>query len=80
MPPHSAAFILFSVSAVLTLLVCDTAAGLASGLAGSLALAATAILRALAKILGFNSLNMLHDRTSKIYLLLNYSTYIKQSQ
>ena len=74
MPPNSAAFILFCVLVALALLVCDAAAGLASGLAGSLALAATAILRALAKILGFNSLNMLHDRTSKLILLLNYST------
>ena len=60
MPPHSAAFILFSVLFALALLVSDTAAGLASGLAGSLALAATAILRALAKILSFDSLNVLH--------------------
>ena len=80
MPPHAAAFILFSVRLAFALLVCNTAAGLASGLAGSLALAATAILCALAKILGFNSLNMLHDWTSKIYLLLNYSTYKIQCQ
>ena len=36
---------------VFTLLVGDAAAGLASGLAGSLALAAAAVLSALAKIL-----------------------------
>ena len=60
MPPLSAAFILFCVRLAFALLVCNTAAGLASGLAGSLALAATAILCALAKILGFNSLDVLH--------------------
>jgi hypothetical protein len=45
---------------VLALLICDTAAGLAGRLARGLAFAATAILCAVAKIAGFNSLNMLH--------------------
>ena len=43
------------------LLVCDTAAGLACGLAGSLAFAATAVLCGLAKILGSESLDVLHE-------------------
>ena len=41
----------------LALLVSDTAAGLASGLAGSLALAAATVLCALAEILGFQGLD-----------------------
>ena len=44
----------------LALLISDTAAGLASGLARGLALAATAVLCALAKILGLDGLNTLH--------------------
>ena len=44
----------------LALLVSDTAAGLASGLAGSLALAATAVLCAFAQITSFDSLNVFH--------------------
>ena len=42
----------------LALLVCDAAAGLASGLARGLALAATALL--FAKILGLNGLDVFH--------------------
>ena len=45
---------------VLALLICNTTAGLASGLAGSLALAASAVLCALAEILSLDSLDMLH--------------------
>ena len=45
---------------VLALLICNSAAGLASGLAGSLALAATAVLCAVAKILCIQGLNTLH--------------------
>ena len=48
----------------LALLVSDTAAGLASGLARGLAFAATAVLSALAKILGFDCLDVLHNNTS----------------
>ena len=44
----------------LALLVSNTAAGLASRLAGSLALAATAVLCAVAQITGLDSLDMLH--------------------
>ena len=46
---------------VLALLVCDTAAGLASGLARSLAFAATAVLCAFAEITSFDGFNMLHN-------------------
>ena len=45
----------------LALLICDAAAGLASGLAGSLAFAATAILRALTQIAGFDGQNVFHS-------------------
>ena len=44
----------------LALLVSDAAAGLASRLAGSLALTASAVLCTLAKVLGLDSLDMLH--------------------
>ena len=47
---------------VLALLVCDTAAGLAGALAGSLALAASAVLCALAEIACLDSLDMLHNK------------------
>ena len=47
------------------LLICNAAAGLASRLAGGLALAASAVLCALAKVLGFNSLDMLHNKPPK---------------
>ena len=46
---------------VFALLVSNSATGLASGLAGSLAFAATAILRALTQIAGFDGLNVFHD-------------------
>jgi hypothetical protein len=45
---------------VLALLICDAAAGLASRLAGSLALAASAVLCAIAQITSLNGFNMLH--------------------
>ena len=51
---RSALFLIFAR------LVCNTAAGLASGLAGSLAFAAAALLRAFAKVAGFNGLDVLH--------------------
>ena len=44
----------------LALLICDAAAGLAGRLAGSLAFAATAILRAITQIAGLDGLDMLH--------------------
>ena len=52
----------------LALLVCDAAAGLASGLAGSLALAATAVLCAFAKVTSFKSFDMLHDNNLRVNL------------
>ena len=48
----------------LALLISNTAAGLASRLARGLALAASAVLSALAKILCFNSLDVFHINTS----------------
>ena len=48
---------------VFALLICDTAAGFASGLARSLALAATAVLCAFAKIASFDCLDMFHNGT-----------------
>ena len=48
--------------AVLALLVSHAAGGLASGLAGSLALAAAAGLNALGQVTSSNSLDTLHDR------------------
>ena len=64
MPPESAAFRyvqLLAFLGALALLICDTAAGLAGRLAGSLALAATAVLCAVTQITSFKSLNMFHS-------------------
>jgi hypothetical protein len=58
---------------VLALLIGDTAAGLASGLAGSLAFAATAILRALTQIAGLDGLNVFHD--SNLHKKCSHSCY-----
>ena len=49
---------------VFALLIGNAAAGLASGLARGLAFAATAVLSALAKVLGFDCLDVLHSNTS----------------
>ena len=59
---ESAAFfyVALLVILVLALLIGDAAAGLASGLARGLALTATAVLGAFAKILGVQGLNALH--------------------
>ena len=65
---------------VLALLIGDTAAGLASGLAGSLALAAAAVLRALAQIAGLNGLDMLHNSNLHIKLPINVTIFPQQSQ
>ena len=45
---------------ILALLICNAARGLASRLAGGLALAAATVLNSLCNILGFNSINSLH--------------------
>ena len=62
---------LLALLGALALLVSDTAAGLASRLAGSLALAAAALLCALAKVTGLNGLDVLHDG----YLHKNSTVY-----
>ncbi len=66
---------------VFALLICDTAACLASRLAGSLAFSATAVLCALAEVLCFKCLDTLHSS----FLLENfysmyYITYFLLSQ
>ena len=59
----SAAFTqqLFAVLCAFALLVSDTAAGLASGLARSLALTASALFCALAQIASLDGLDMFHN-------------------
>jgi hypothetical protein len=57
---HIEALLLFGLLA-LALLICNTAARLAGGLAGSLALAAAAVLCALAKAACLDGLDMTHD-------------------
>ena len=59
MPPCSAAFLYLQLLA-LALLVGNAAAGLASRLAGSLALAAAAVLGAVAQVTGLDSLDVFH--------------------
>ena len=67
MPPAGGIFIsskllaLLALLGALALLVSNTAAGLASRLAGSLALAAAAVLSALAQVAGLDGLNVFHD-------------------
>ena len=84
MPPLQAAFIVFSrtllVSLLLALLVGDAAAGLACGLAGSLAFAAAAIFRALTEIAGVQRLNMLHLKDEGNEQLSNIDSYIFQAK
>ena len=66
MPPKRRRFLLQELLAcllVFALLVSNAAAGLASRLAGGLALAATAVLCALAKVTRFDRFDMLHDET-----------------
>jgi O-antigen ligase len=72
--PLQAAFLESKLLAFLlafALLVSNAAAGLASRLAGGLAFAASAVLCALAKVLGFDSLDMLHNKPPTIKLLIN---------
>ena len=63
MPPVSAAFQYVQLLAflALALLVGNAAAGLAGRLAGSLALAAAAVLGALAQVAGLKSLDSFHN-------------------
>ena len=72
MPPVTAAFRYVQLL-ILALLICDTAAGLACRLAGSLAFAATAILRALTQIAGLDGLDMLHN--SNLHKKCSYKWY-----
>ena len=63
MPPFGGSIFMFLLALLgaLALLIGNATAGLASRLAGSLALAATAVLRAVAKITSLNGLDMLHN-------------------
>ena len=66
MPPKKGGTLIGKLFAflALALLICNTAAGLASRLARGLALAAAAVLRACAKVAGLKSLNVLHGVSS----------------
>ena len=78
MPPDSAAFRYVQLLAflrALAMLIGNTTAGLASRLAGSLAFAATAILRALTQIAGFNGLDMLHDSNHHKNVLVDVTIF-----
>ena len=55
---------LLALFGAFALLVRNAAAGLASRLAGSLALAAAAVLSAFAQVTGFDGKNTFHNRTS----------------
>ena len=77
MPPEggSASQCLFAclLGFVFTLLVGDPAARLAGGLAGSLAFAAASVLRAFAKSLDRQSLDVLHFDILQIKQIADYS-------
>ena len=59
----------------LALLICNTTAGLASRLAGSLALAAATILSALAQVTGFDGLDVFHEIHLIILVLCSLIEY-----
>ena len=88
MPPGSAAFggmQLLALLGALALLVCNAAAGLASRLAGGLALAATTVLSTVTKVTSFNSLNVFHSFTSYIQIsimdiLAQFARFVKYMQ
>jgi len=63
-PENLSVFLVGCDFLVLAGLVGNTAAGLAGGLTGSLALAATAVLGALAKVSGVQGLNSFHGNIS----------------
>ncbi len=80
MPPESAAFQMCKLLAflgALALLVCNTTAGLASGLAGGLALATAAIFCTLTQVAGFDRLNVFHKFT---FHLLFFSSLLYHKQ
>ena len=56
--------LLFGFLMAFALLIGNAAARLAGGLAGRLAFAAAAVLRAFAKVASFDRLNMFHDKPS----------------
>ena len=63
MPPGSAAFLgmqLLALLGALALLVCNAAAGLASRLAGGLALTAATVLGAVTQVASLDRLDMFH--------------------
>ncbi len=60
MPPEGGILVQAKLLVGFALLVSNAAAGFASRLAGGLALAATAFFRAIAKIFGFQSLDVFH--------------------
>jgi hypothetical protein len=68
-------FVLQLLALVLASLVGDAAAGLASGLAGSLALAAAAVDSTLAQVTGLDGLNMFHNGNLHkiVRLILTYA-------
>ena len=74
MPPETAAFLILQLLA-LALLIGDAAAGLASRLAGSLALTAAALLGALAQIAGLDGLDVFHGTNLHKILLKNVTTF-----
>jgi len=60
---------LFAFLFVFALLISNTAAGLASRLAGGLAFAATAVFSAFAKVTSFDSFDMFHNNILQIIYL-----------
>jgi len=56
------------------LLICNAARGLASRLAGGLALAATAVFNSLCNILCFDSLNSAHDKIFAFFGIFGRNT------
>jgi hypothetical protein len=79
MPPEGGILVRILFLGVLALLVSDAAAGLASRLARGLALTATAVLCALAKVASLKSLDVFHDKPPNI-VLTNYNTFGLKSQ
>ena len=65
---------------VLTLLIGNTAAGLAGRLAGRLAFAAAALFGALTKITGIQSLNMFHDDYLRPQISKAILSYVRVSR